>query len=105
MKIKKGDTVYIKIGKDQGKTGKVEKTLPKLNKIVVKGLNIYKKHAKPTRGNPQGGIIDINVPINASNVQLVCPRCNKSTRVGYQISENTKIRTCKKCKESLDAKS
>ncbi len=105
MKIKRNDTVIIKIGKDQGKTGKVEKVLPKIGKIVVKGVNINKKHAKPTRGNPQGGIIDINSPIHISNAALVCPRCSKPTRVGYKIADNVKIRICKKCRESVDVKS
>lgn len=105
MKIKRNDTVYIAKGKDQGKTGKVERVLPKLSKLVIKGMNISKKHAKPSKINPQGGIIDINVPMHACNVMLVCPRCNKSTRVGYKIVENTKIRICKKCRESVDVKS
>ena len=104
MKIKKGDTVLIKKGKDVGKSGKVEKVLPASNKIIVAGINILKKNIRPSKKYPQGGIIDINAPISVSNVQLICPQCNKASKVMYVYSKNNKnkMRVCRKCKESVD---
>ena len=101
MKIIKNDNVLIITGKYKNKTGKVEKAFPKDGKIQVSGVNIIKKNSKPSRKNPKGGIIEINVPINISNVMLICPKCNKKTRVGYKIVKNKKIRFCKKCKEEV----
>ena len=103
MKIKKGDTVFINTGKDIGKKGTVEQVFPKENKVTVVGVNIIKKHLKPSRKNPHGGIIDKIAPIDASNVTVVCPRCTNPTRVGYKLTDNKKMRICKKCKESIDA--
>ena len=102
MKIKKGDLVIIQSGKDKGKTGKVSRAIPEKNKIVVAGLNVHKKHSKPSRKNSRGGIVDIHAPINVSNVLIICPRCSKTTRVSYKISEKSKMRICKKCNEVLD---
>lgn len=102
MKIKKGDTVLVIKGKDRGKTGKVEKAFPKDKKVIVAGLNIYKKQIRPTRRNPHGGIINFNAPIPLENLKIICPRCNKATRVGYKLTQKTKLRICKKCQESLD---
>lgn len=102
MKIKKGDTVLITNGKDNGKTGKVTKSLPSKNKVVIAGLNLAKKHSRPNRKNPRGGIIDLFMPVSVSNVLVICPRCNKTTRVEYKITEKSKLRVCKKCHESLD---
>ncbi|MGA2666963.1 MAG: 50S ribosomal protein L24 [Patescibacteria group bacterium] len=102
LKIKKGDTVIINSGKDRGKRGPIEKVFPKKNKVTVVGINVIKKHLKPSRKSPHGGIIDVLAPINASNVTIVCPRCTNPTRVGYQQAEGKKMRICRKCKESLD---
>ena len=102
MKIKKGDTVRIQKGKDRGKSGKVDRVMPRQGKIIVTGVNLYKKHLKPSRKNPQGGILDYNAPISATNAMVICPRCNKATRIGYKITEKSKLRICKKCKESID---
>lgn len=97
LKIKKGDTVQITAGKDKGKTGKAEKVLIKDQKILVTGLNVYKKHVKKQENRP-GGIIDISRPLPISSVILVCPNCHKGTRVGYFIDKSkTKYRMCKKC--------
>ena len=102
MRIKKGDTVKIKVGKDKGKTGKVEKALPKKNKVLVEGINVYKKHLKPRGEGKPGGIIEINKPLSVSNVMLVCPKCQKPTRVGYQLDkQGNKYRFCKKCKSQI----
>lgn len=104
MKYIKGDLVLVTRGKDKGKTGKIDKCLPKVNKLVISGINIYKKNVKPSKGNPQGGIIDFNAAIYADNVMIICPRCSKATRISYKITPKDKMRICKKCKESLDAK-
>ena len=97
MKIKKGDTVKILSGKDKGKTGVVSKTFPSENKVLVEGINLYKKHIKPRRQRQKGEIILVNRPLFVSKVMLVCKNCGKSTRVGFKIEANTKSRYCKKC--------
>jgi len=103
MKIKKNDNVMVIAGKDRGKTGIVQSAFPKEDKIVVKGIAMAKKHIKPSRKNPQGGIIDINLKVDISNAQIICPACGKPTRVGYKVSDKGKIRFCKKCKQSLES--
>lgn len=101
MKILKGDTVQILIGKDKGRTGEVVKSLPKNSKVVVKGLNIFKKHIKASQGNP-GSIVEKERPFFVSKVALVCPSCKKAVRVGYQIDKSgEKYRICKKCKSII----
>jgi len=102
MKIKKGDNVIIIKGKDRNKSGKAEKILVNDKKIVINGLNIYKKHIKPSKRYPHGGIVDVNIAVPANNVMVICPRCSKPTRIGYSINKENKLRICKKCKESLD---
>ncbi len=102
MKIKRTDTVLIITGKDRNKVGKVTKVIPAQRKIVVEGINIAKKHLKPTSANAKGGIIDITRPITISNAMVVCPHCAKATRVGYQDTEKGKIRICRLCEASLD---
>jgi large subunit ribosomal protein L24 len=97
MRIKKDDTILIIAGKDKGKKGKVLKSLPKENKIIVEGLNIAKKHARPKKQGEKGQIIEVSRPIDSSNIKLVCPRCGQAARVGYKITENEKYRVCKKC--------
>lgn len=103
MKIKRNDNVFIISGKDKGKTGKVEKVLISKNQIAVTGVNISKKHLKPSKKNPHGGILDIVKPINVSNAMVVCPHCGKATRVANKITNNKKERICKKCAGNLDA--
>ena len=101
MKILKGDTIKILIGKDKGRTGEVVQSLPKRSKLVVKGLNMYKKHIKASQGNP-GSIIERERSIFISKVALVCPSCKKAVRVGYQIDKSgEKYRICKKCKSII----
>jgi len=101
VKIKKGDKVVVLAGKDRGKTGTVTRVLTKKGKVVVAGVNIYKKHLKPSRKTPQGGIIDFNAPMDISNVALICPNCGKKTRVGYRFQNQKKIRICKKCQKPV----
>ncbi len=98
MKIKKGDTVLIIKGKDRNRVGKVIKALPKENRVVVEGLNLVKKHIKPRRQGEKGRIIEIPRPISVSNVKLICPNCQKPTKVGYKFEGEEKYRYCKKCK-------
>lgn len=103
MVIKKGDTVLVLTGKEAGKKGKVLRVLTQNNRVVVEGINKVKKHQKPSRAMPQGGILRIEAAVNASNVLLVCSHCGKPTRIGHKILDSgDKIRVCKKCGELLD---
>ncbi len=102
MRIKKGDQVKIIVGKDKGKTGKVSKTFKDAGKIIVEGLNLYKKRVKPKGQNQKGEIVSMPRPLQVSNAMLVCPSCKKPTRVGFKIeADNKKIRICKKCGSSV----
>jgi large subunit ribosomal protein L24 len=103
MKIRKNDNVVILKGKDRGKTGRVIAVFPKTSKIMVEGLNVYKKHAKPSKKYPQGGIMDVNVPVSSDNLQIICPNCSKATRVSFKNSGRDKRRICRKCNEVVDA--
>ncbi len=96
MRLKTGDEVLVTTGKDKGQKGKIEKTLPKKNQVIVTGINIYKKHAKAGGKITKGGIIDITKPLNNSNLLLICPNCHLPTRVGSDLKEKGK-RVCKKC--------
>ncbi len=100
MKVKKGDKVKILLGKDRGKTGKVEYVLAKDNRVFVGGANLYKRHVKKMQ-NTEGGIIDIPKSLDISNVGLICPDCQKVTRAGFKIAVNEKLRICKKCKKEI----
>jgi len=103
MKILKGDKVVVISGKDKGKTGIVQAVYPKVNKVVVEGVNVHKKHRKPSQNNPEGSINEIYVPIDASNVAVVDPKTKKPTRVGYGLDKNgKKIRIAKKSGSKLD---
>ncbi|CEP77499.1 MAG: 50S ribosomal protein L24 [Defluviitoga tunisiensis] len=102
-KIKKGDTVLVISGKDKGKKSKVLKVLPNENKVVVDNVNIVKKHQRPTQQIREGGIIEQPKPIHISKVMLICPNCEKQTRIGFKFLENgTKVRYCKKCGEIVE---
>jgi len=102
MKLKVGDTVKVTLGKDRGKTGKIEKVLPKHNTLVVSGVNLYKKHLKSQGEKKPGGIIDITKPLNTAKVVLICPKCHQPTRVGYQGKAKKKIRICRKCSKPIN---
>lgn len=101
MRIKKGDTVQILSGNDKGKTGEVLEVIPKTEKIIVKGVNIRKKHVKPRKQGEEGGIISVECSIDSSKANVVCPKCNKATKVGFEIKKDEKIRVCKKCGAKL----
>ena len=95
IRLKKGDVVVVRAGKDKGKTGKVVTTHPHLNKVTVEGINIVKKHIKPNKAYPQGGIVELTKPIWVSKVSIVDPASKKSTRIGYKVSDESKVRIYK----------
>lgn len=99
-RIRKNDTVMLLAGKDKGKTGKVLATIPAKNRAIVEGVNFVKKHARRTRENEKGGIVEKESSVNMSNLALFCKGCNRPTRAGFKIlQDDTKSRFCKKCKE------
>ena len=100
FKFKIGDTVKITAGKDKGRTGKILKVLPQDQKVLVEGLNVYKKHLKP-RGNEAGQIVTLPRPISTASVALVCPSCGKATRVGFDASQDPKVRVCHLCRQVI----
>ena len=103
LPIKSDDQVEILAGKDKGKKGKVLRVIPAQNKVVVEGINTVRKTMRPTQANPQGGIQTVEVPLNVSNVALVCPSCGAKTRAARRRDENgKKIRVCKKCGADID---
>ncbi len=103
MKIRKNDTVQVMAGKDRGKRGKVRFAYPKKNRVLVEGINFIKKHSRARGQVKQAGIIDMEVPIDASDVMLLCEKCNRPTRVGFTFLEDgKKVRICRKCKEVID---
>ncbi len=101
MKIKKGDNVQIMVGKESGKRGKIAMVDRKGDKVLIDGLNIFKKHKRPAKEGEKGEIVPIARPLNAANVMLVCPSCNKPVRIGYKVEGDKKIRYCKKCKGAV----
>ncbi len=102
LKIKKDDNVMVIAGKDKGKTGTVDKVYGADGKVVVLGVNIAKRHLKPSKKSPQGGIMEFPAKLDISNVMIVCPNCQKPTRVEYKITDKTKLRICKKCHETVE---
>ncbi|WP_139492786.1 50S ribosomal protein L24 [Brevibacillus dissolubilis] len=103
MHVKKGDTVIVTAGKDKGKKGLVLAAYPKNDRVLVEGINLVKKHARPSQANPQGGIITQEAPIHVSNVSHVDPKSGKPTRIGYKVLESgKKVRYAKKSGETLD---
>lgn len=101
--IKKNDMVLVLTGEEKGKRGRVLSVNPKKARLLVEKLNMIKKHMKPSRKFSQGGIIDKEAPIQRSNVLLICPKCDKPTRIGHKILKSgVKVRLCKKCTEVMD---
>ena len=96
MNLKKGDNVIVIAGHDKGKTGTIQKVIPESNRVVVEGVNLRKKCKKPTQANPDGGIVEIYAPIDASNVALVDPKTKKPTKIGHKIVNGKKVRVAKK---------
>ncbi len=102
MRIKKGDTVKVIRGKNAGKESTVQEVFPKEGRVLVEGVNVYKKHQKPRGEKIPGGIIEITKPLRVENLKLVCPKCKQAVRVGYRIEKDQKkYRFCKKCQELI----
>lgn len=103
MKIRKNDTVLIVAGKDRGKKGKVRFAYPRDENIIVEGVNMIKRHARAKGQVRQAGIIELEAPIQVSDVMFVCDKCNKPSRVGYRyLEDGRKVRICHSCKEVID---
>ncbi|GAW63956.1 50S ribosomal protein L24P [Ligilactobacillus acidipiscis DSM 15836] len=101
MFIKRNDKVKVIAGKDKGKEGEVLQSIPARDRVVVKGVNIVKKHQKPTNDNPSGGIVEVEAPIHVSNVMLIDPSNNEATRVGFKVEDGKKVRVSKKTGEII----
>lgn len=109
MHVKTGDEVLIIAGKDKGKRGKVKRSIPSEGRLVIEGLNMIKRHMKARGPGKPGGIIDMEAPLNASNVMLICPSCGRASRTGHRLLEETdhkgrqrKVRFCKACDATVD---
>ncbi len=106
MMIRKGDNVKVIAGKDRGKTGKVTQAFPEINKIVVEGVNKTVKHLRTQKRGEKGQKLEYSSPLSATNVQLICPKCSKPTRLGAKVlaegGNDKKVRVCKKCKEAIE---
>ena len=101
MKIRKGDNVIMLNGKDKGKTGKVSKVFVDENKVIIEGLNLFKKAVRARKQGQKGQIISKERAINVASVALVCKSCGKPTRIGYKVEGESKFRICKKCKNQV----
>jgi len=104
ISIRKGDNVRVLAGRDAGKSGRVLSVNPRKNTLIVEHTNIIKRHTRPNpQKNIKGGIVEKEGPINASNVQVVCGSCGKSTRIGHNtLADGSKTRVCKRCNTTLD---
>ena len=102
MNVKKGDTVKILSGRDKDREGKIIESMPKKGKVVVEGVNKVTRHTKPNQKYPNGGRITKETPIAVCKVMLICPSCNKATRVGRKEMNGKHVRFCKKCGEVID---
>lgn len=103
MKFKKGDKVIILTGKDQGKKGKISNVYPEKGRVVVEGLNLLIKNVRPKKSGEHGQRVQFSRAIDSSNVALICPKCSKKIRIGYQmLNDSKKVRFCKKCKSTID---
>ncbi len=101
MKLIKGDKVVVIAGADKGKEGTIQKVFPKTNRVIVDNVNVRKKHNKPTQANPEGSIVEIFAPIDASNVMLIDPKTKKPTRIGYKEEKGKKVRYAKRSGTTL----
>lgn len=103
LHVKKGDVVQVITGKDAGKKGKILSVNPDKARVIVEGVNVAKKHSKPSRGRPQGGILEIEAPIASSNVMVYCSKCKEPVRISKKIlADGQKVRTCNQCGEEFD---
>jgi large subunit ribosomal protein L24 len=107
MKLKKGDKIKVIAGKDKGKKGKILQIYAERNKVAVEGVNLAIKHVRPRKENEKGQKVEFPAPINISNLMLLCPKCNRGTRIAYKLikqgqEKSSKLRICAKCKELID---
>ncbi len=103
LKIKKSDKVIVLSGKEKGKQGRILSIIPKKNRVIVERVNMIKRHMKPSRQYSQGGIIEKEGTLHISKIMLVCPRCQKPSRISNHIlDDGRKVRLCKRCKEVID---
>lgn len=103
-RIKKDDKVKVLTGKDKGKIGKVLKVVKKTNRVIVENINVVKVHQRPTQANPQGGIVEKTMPIQISNLMVMCNSCVKPSRIGIkQLEDGKRVRICKKCNQQIDS--
>jgi large subunit ribosomal protein L24 len=100
MKLRKGDRVRVLSGKDVGREGEITRVFPEQNRVIVDGVNVAKKHQRATKATMQGGIIDKDMPVHASNLAILCATCGP-TRIGYRFEGSDKIRVCRKCGKDL----
>lgn len=100
-KLKKGDEVKVVVGKDKGKTGKIEKVMPDKNAVLVTGVNQYKRHFKARAHGQKSEIVTITKPLGIANIALVCPKCHLITRAGFLLTGDSKKRICRKCKGEI----
>lgn len=101
MKLKKGDEVKIIRGKDKGKIGKIEKVFSKTKRVVIAGVNLYKRHLKTRSQSQPSEIITLTKPIALANLVLICSKCHLPTRIGFDMKGNEKLRVCKKCRQAI----
>ncbi len=101
MKLKKGDNVKVMSGKDRGKTGVILKAFPEDDRIMIDGLNVFKKRSKPRKQGEKGQVVEVSRPLSASRVMIVCPNCKSPTRIGGRMEGARKVRYCKKCQATL----
>jgi len=102
MRIRKDDVVVVITGKDAGKKGKILACDPKSGRVIVDKVNVVKRHTKPTKASPQGGILEKEAFFDASNVMIYCPKCKAPVRIGKKETDNGYVRVCKKCGEAFD---
>lgn len=104
LKVRKSDQVLVTRGRDRGERGEIAEVLPKVRKVIVEGVNVRKRHTKPRAPGQPSGIIEFNAPLPVSNVMLICPKCDRPTRVGTTVlADGGKVRTCKHCGEVIDS--
>ncbi len=104
IRMKKDDKVKVLTGKDKGKIGKVLKVVKKTNRVIVENINVVKVHQRPTQANPQGGIVEKTMPIQISNLMVMCNSCVKPTRIGMkQLEDGKRVRICKNCNQQIDS--